>query len=975
MTEHTKHYSLIDAGLSNIWSQHLPGDLESLSLHGNCIKHISNLSHLLHLVHLDLSANQISVIDGLEKLTALKTLNLSCNLITVVTGLSGLRSLESLNLSYNQVENLTGLQCFSERSYHLSYLSVHGNKLRDVKHVIKSLKDIQSLHHLVLRQEGSANPLCFQQGYEKEIWSNMPQLKTLNNFDKAGNYKRNLDSVSNVLGLESFLDFLLLSDKEQESQPQQAESPVLITPKIDAVIEQFKQRYNQETSSSPDHSSSSHLFSAQNYSPKKVKSKKMLPKKDLNNSHSRKLSSERNKKKAASESTEYDDESATISSQPETQSEHRKKPVISYSQPEKHERPARAGGGKTSHVTRPAQAGQQEDEFLKNLVRTLEAERERRWKAEEATRRLLETLKAVKAQGRETETMKSSALEATVELKKAVINEHETNLALQAEIAQLRTKTAELKQKLLDAENRELRCQETLKEAEKSLARKEAEDMTERVHQNKKLQEAQHRASSMTREVELLKHSLDSTKSQLHQLQETLALRENQHKEELKDRFALNSPELQQMLKVKVQEVERSFQAELVKQQEKVEVLGRQYTQLEDEFRYALQMEETRFREIKSTNEALSHETTDLKQLLLAAQRKDESSTSMITELTALVKEQKGRLAELAKCKQEQTISYKERIESLEDELGAARKQLTQLELLRQKTSKLQSTIQAQESVIEGLKAERKLWGQELAHQGASLAQDRGRLEVKIETLASEVSALKKQLEREVDTVKIKTKMVDDQTETIRKLKEALVERDETIRATREENLAIQRTSEEQQTELRGSLEETRELLDRATGRKQELKEQVNSLQQELDDTKKTYSSLSARWKDKSELIGRLEQQVRKMKDGWALKEVQLSQDRDAALQHAKELNEKLKHADDVFRQQIDLKEATFQEKITRMELEKQKELDLANEKVLLVEEEMRQMLRETEATKRAMENKVKKLTQALGDLQTDLYN
>ena len=30
----------------------------------------------------------------------------------------------------------------------------------------------------------------------------------------------------------------------------------------------------------------------------------------------------------------------------------------------------------------------------------------------------------------------------------------------------------------------------------------------------------------------------------------------------------------------------------------------------------------------------------------------------------------------------------------------------------------MQSQIQAQESVIEGLKAERKLWGEELAQQG-----------------------------------------------------------------------------------------------------------------------------------------------------------------------------------------------------------------------------------------------------------------
>ena len=48
----------------------------------------------------------------------------------------------------------------------------------------------------------------------------------------------------------------------------------------------------------------------------------------------------------------------------------------------------------------------------------------------------------------------------------------------------------------------------------------------------------------------------------------------------------------------------------------------------------------------------------------------------------------------------------------------------------------------AQESVIEGLREERKLWGKELAHQGATLAQDRGRIEAQLDTLTKECKAL-----------------------------------------------------------------------------------------------------------------------------------------------------------------------------------------------------------------------------------------
>ena len=54
----------------------------------------------------------------------------------------------------------------------------------------------------------------------------------------------------------------------------------------------------------------------------------------------------------------------------------------------------------------------------------------------------------------------------------------------------------------------------------------------------------------------------------------------------------------------------------------------------------------------------------------------------------------------------------------METRLEDARRRLAQMEVLKQEKSRLASQIVAQESVMEGLKAERKLWGQELAQQG-----------------------------------------------------------------------------------------------------------------------------------------------------------------------------------------------------------------------------------------------------------------
>ena len=119
----------------------------------------------------------------------------------------------------------------------------------------------------------------------------------------------------------------------------------------------------------------------------------------------------------------------------------------------------------------------------------------------------------------------------------------------------------------------------------------------------------------------------------------------------------------------------------------------------------------------------------------------------MISELTQLVKEQKGRITELARAKHEQSADCRERVTALEAQLDEARKRMLQLEILKQEKVKLTSQLQAQTSVIEGLKAERKLWGEELAQQGAALGQDRGRMEAKIEALTSDVGQLKIQLD------------------------------------------------------------------------------------------------------------------------------------------------------------------------------------------------------------------------------------
>ena len=78
------------------------------------------------------------------------------------------------------------------------------------------------------------------------------------------------------------------------------------------------------------------------------------------------------------------------------------------------------------------------------------------------------------------------------------------------------------------------------------------------------------------------------------------------------------------------------------------------------------------------------------------------------------------------------------------------------------------------------------------------MAQDRGRMQAKIEALTSEVATAKKHLDHETDSVRIKAKMIEDQTESIRKLKEGLQERDVEVKKARNETLKIQNDLEQQ---------------------------------------------------------------------------------------------------------------------------------------------------------------------------------
>ncbi|XP_048254923.1 leucine-rich repeat and coiled-coil domain-containing protein 1-like [Haliotis rufescens] len=1006
--------SLIDSGIQDIQDVPLRPHLVVLNLHSNYIQQIHNLSRLQQLRHLDLSSNQITRIEGLEGLVSLRTLNLSCNLIAEVHGLSPLRSLVKINLSYNQIGSVEGFSQLTGPQYKLSHIELHGNKLRSLTHVTQALIGCFNLRHLVLYQDGSGNPVCHQPGYPSEVFSALPQVKCLDGKDRVGRPADMTEVLNDIPGLEDYMEYLISSSS---SDPQLAD---VITPKIDQALTAFRQRHLvsgeiSTTVSSTDIEQSpvgvkegtwdqeSRLQQLEGQLAQLLHKQQKSPSCGSQSSEKTLVGNKgettgRNSLQAAKDADETGESSSDVINHTKgkkTGRKGKKSKVPTYTKTTNSSRAKSEEhqAGNISSNTPDGDEGSGEGErqlqvkagsekryrediktTYVHLMQELEEERERRWKAEQAAKKLADHICAVQAKAKQDSDTKTTALEATGHLKRAVMNEREVKMRLQEENQTLKDRIGDLTDELTNSKANEQSHKLALRAMEETVLKQERERVKQEAHEVKKLQEAQMKAAAMTREAEMLRHTTENQKGQLGQLQELLAAREQEHRQELKHRYSLGSPELQQQLQKEAEVLASHHQQNLTQQKHKIDELTRQYGELEDEFRLALQIEANRFSELKTAFEKTRQENEDHRQLIMTAQKKDEKSSAMISELTALVKEQKGRITELTKSKHEQNVDFRERVTTLEAHVEEARKRMVQLELLKKEKAHLSAEVHAQESVIDGLKAERKLWGQELAQQGSSLAQDRGRLESRIEILNQENATLKKQLERETDGLRIKSKVIDDQTETVRKLKEGLVERDGEIRKAREETLKVQQDLEAQLLEERTANQDTQDAMDHLRGRKDELKREVSSLRDELAESQKAHSILNTRWREKSALIGQLEHQVSQMKDSWEGKEEKLTGERNKAIEAANLAIEKLRGMDDAFRKQLEAKEKSHQEEINLVKEQKERELQEANRRVALVENEMRELLRETESNKRAMEDKLKHLTHALGDLQSDLF-
>ncbi|XP_077639145.1 leucine-rich repeat and coiled-coil domain-containing protein 1 isoform X2 [Lonchura striata] len=927
--------SLMDKGVKSLKDVSLSSDLHTLNAHCNLIARIQGLDHLRNLQHLDLSSNQIRRIEGLDSLAKLRTLSLSCNLLTKVEGLEKLFNLTMLNLSYNRIHDLSGFRSLHGTRHKISHIDLHSNCVSNINHLLQCTKGLRCLTNLTLERNGKANPVCHVAGYRETVLQSLPQLTALDGRNISG---ESVDPAEeNCSDFQCFEDILgsLVSSGCPSTRDQNNVPLPLATPHIDQALAQFRQRtripVQGATSSSTELVSSSE--SEKNQLDKIHSEMRIKRIEEQILQILQKVSDSSRQEAAPSALKAKRDTDPTSESENESGKENNRK-VMKGSKIPTYRKPALSTKGHASHlkkkitvreekkssskcpcssqndshfkvVGRKAEilTGRQsnmekaeecnsnhiEESTYQALIQELDQEKERRWKAEQAEKKLLVHISELQEHAKEEKNIQSMAVFTRDRLKELILEERNAKARLQADVQQLKGETERLTNELNQAKNKEAEYQRAMRALEETLSKMETQRLQQRAAEMKQVQEAELKASANEREVQLLRISV------------------RQQKEKVKQGF-----------------------------------------------------------------EKASADLAEHKQDLFELEQREKDMASLIQDLTNLVEEQKAKIAELTKSNEEATANLKCRTGELEAVIEEDKQKAVQVELLKKENVKLISQLTAQESVIDGLKMERKIWGQELAEQGAHLAQDRGKLEAKIEVLTNEIVTLKKQKEHDSDTIKIKNKIVDDQTETIRRLKEGLQEKDKQIKKHHEENREAQKLLQIELDERAAECEKLIKKLERQNERKEELKQLLEEKEVELDDIKNAHSALKKRWQGKAELLSQLEVQVKQMKENFDFKEKKLIEERNKSLQTQRIAVEKLHKMDNAFRKQLESVLAAHQEELLHLENEKEKQIEAANEKVYSVEEEMRELLQEMASNKKAMENKIRRLTHALNDIQQD---
>lgn len=628
---------------------------------------------------------------------------------------------------------------------------------------------------------------------------------------------------------------------------------------------------------------------------------------------------------------------------------------------------------KTTKAQRLRQAKEIDKGTYMSLVKELEDEREARWKAEQSTKKLVHMLKNISTENSQRKSVQDSMTQAIERLKDTLLKERKTNEDLRNSYKLCCTEKTDMSEQIHGNETTHNQLKNKLHELRMKFDCLKSQRTQKDAEYSNCSNKFETKISALHKEISMLNSQKKNAEEQLKKMQLMLIERENEYKISLKNHFAFGSPEFQNVVSHEVNKLAEGHRKEVHNLENIIATSQHKYKNLENEFREALYIETDRYTAISKMLQEKSKTLDIISKNHENCKEKEKKTKSMIMELTIVAKEQKVKLDEVTKCKSSMESHFKDTVNKLEGENEKLKRAAVQLELIKEEKSKLLSRISALESIANGLKDERKMWGQELAQQGVNLTKDRGRLESKIEALQMEISSLRKQNLKDLDSLKIKSKIADDQTETIRRLKDGLKEKDKAIKEVQDEVMERHQKSEdiiEELTQQNAGLQEKMLYLQQ---RKEELKNERHDVNEELEQLRCSHSKLIKKWENKGQLLAQVESTVKKMKETFNNKEKQVKTELQNVMQEKQDLQERMDRIDKEFQKQLNIIKVSHENDIRRQRELKNQEINALNNKIVSLEEEMREILRDAEKQKVLMQNKLKRATVAFKDLAEEM--
>ena len=440
-----------------------------------------------------------------------------------------------------------------------------------------------------------------------------------------------------------------------------------------------------------------------------------------------------------------------------------------------------------------------------------------------------------------------------------------------------------------------------------------------------------------------------------------------------KEKFSKKEEKLKKNFKTEIKILNERIEGLIRQKDDKIIKLEEQYKNLEDEFRQALLIESNRFNDLFKKYESNLEELNNLRIDSKHYDTERSRDKALINELNELIREQKARIQQLGKLRQQNTDEIQKRSEKLNEAVSDLAKLKEQNEMMKKDKLAFENNQRKLISEFDAIKLERGQWSTKLNEQKKFYQNEINRLETENNQVKSDLNYQANCLNKEIDNCKIKSKIIEDQTETIKKLKQALVERDDLLKSTREESLHHQKQLEKQLNDEMDLCNELQVKLEKSNEKKEALKLEVEDMRVNLAQNKRIYDELAEKWKQKSESINELDIKVRRMKENFESKEKQLNDTIEKLKEENEALNSRLRKVDDTFRHQYDAEKRDHLIQIQKLQGEKNQLIGTYETRIKDLEDEMRCILIECENKKKFYDDKINGFTQVFSKFKSDL--